>query len=173
MTRRKNLDITTLRDPSPFWFGEGPLFRLEEAYTFKLDVPPCMTGCKPTVYTIPAGYEFDKASIPRLFWGTLAYMPSGLSDVPALEHDFLCDLWHGGSDWLRGELGGALPEVPAARLIHLHFRRRLAAVGVRPRKVWAMGHAVAAFGPGGWAWPFLKLALLATAFTALWLWQRH
>ena len=64
-------------------------------------------------FTIPVGYEFDKASVPPFFWGfPFNYTPDGLCTVPALEHDFLCDLHAGGSDWLRVRLT-PLPAAPS------------------------------------------------------------
>lgn len=39
-----------------------------------------------TVIVIPAGFIFDGASIPRLFWVLLS--PTGLLFIPALIHDF-------------------------------------------------------------------------------------
>lgn len=166
------LRITPLRDAS-FGFGllprficrwvKGPLWRLDEDYTFTLAVPRCMATCQARTFTIPAGYEFDKASIPPVFWGPpLNYTPDGLSIVPALEHDFLCDLLAGGSDWLRIKLV-ELPESPPAWMVHRHFHLRLLQSSVRPTKAAAMGRAVALFGPQGKAWPWLKAATLLTA----------
>lgn len=147
-------DITCLRDPE-FGFGllpwaKGPMWQLEEDYTFRLykDIWPI-----DQVYTIPAGYQFDKASIPALFWGPpFNYTPDGLCVMPALEHDYLCDLLTGGSYWLVEHLGD-LPLAPPAWAVHCHFYRRLLQEGVRPRKAALMGRAVAAFGPQGWARP--------------------
>lgn len=39
-----------------------------------------------TVIVIPAGFEFDGASIPRIFWGVLS--PVGLLLIPGLIHDY-------------------------------------------------------------------------------------
>lgn len=160
--------ITALRDNS-LGYGflprglcrwvEGPLWCLDEDYTFTLAVPLCLTQCTPAIYTIPAGYEFDKASIPPLFWGPpLGYLPDGLCTLPALEHDYLCDLLTGGSDWLRSHLG-ELPPSPPAWMVHLHFRRRLHLAKVRYLKAEIMGRTVQAWGPQGWAWPWLYIAI--------------
>lgn len=138
------------------WWVRGPLWRLQEDYVFRLSGRRCMTVCPALTFRVPKGYEFDKASIPPLFWGTpFNYIPDGLCTVAALEHDFLCDLLTGGSAWLLDELG-ALPECPPARMIHEHFRLRLHECGVRAPKAEAMGRAVAALGPQGWAWPWVK-----------------
>ncbi len=139
-------DITPLRDASigfGLWpWSEGPLWRLEETWSF-----PLSTGGG--VFTIPQGYEFDKASVPPVLWGApFNYIPDGLCTVPALEHDFLCDLFHGGSTWLKAAMG-EIPAAPAAPLIHRHFYDRLVAWGVRPSKARTMYEGVRDFGPGG------------------------
>lgn len=142
--------IAPLRDPD-IGFGllpwaRGPMWRLDEDHHFHIAVP----GFDLFKYRIPSGYEFNKASIPALLWGPpWNYLPDGLCTVPALEHDFLCDLLEGGGWWLREQFGGALPNVPPARIVHEHFRLRLHAWGVRENKANAMGRAVAWFGPGG------------------------
>lgn len=144
----------------------GPLWRLQEDYVFTLAGKRCMTHCPVFTFRIPKGYEFDKASIPPLFWGTpFNYLPDGLCLMPALEHDFLCDLLTGGSDWLRNELA-VLPEAPPARMIHEHFRLRLHEWGVRRSKAEAMGRAVAALGPQGWAWSWVWLLILSLVIGA-------
>lgn len=148
-------DIEPIRDAGLGLFGQAPLFRLEAPWKFELAIGleqfhrlPLTMGLR---FTIPAGYEFDKASIPRVFWGPpLNYLPDGLCTVPALEHDFLCDLLTGGSEWLRKQYAeGKLPVAPPAWAVHEHFRRRLHEAGVRSTKAEAMGRAVAWFGPGG------------------------
>lgn len=142
-----------------FWrWVRGPLWRLEEDYVFTLAVPRCTASCGPCEFRIPAGYQFDKASIPPLLWGApFNYTPDGLCTVPALEHDFLCDLLTGGSPWLHHQLV-IPPSPPPAWMVHEHFRLRLREAGVRRGKVEAMGRAVAYFGPQGRAWPWLKAA---------------
>lgn len=160
------LRIRPIRDAS-FGFGflprflfwrwvRGPLWRLEEDHVFTLAVPPCTPFCSPCQFTIPSGYEFDKASIPPMFW-SFGYTPDGLCLNPALEHDFLCDILSSGSPWLKERLG-VLPKSPPAWMVHEHFRLRLHEVGLRYSKAEAMGRAVAYFGPQGRAWPWLKAA---------------
>ena len=58
-------------------------WRLEVAYTYHDDG---------TAITVPAGFEFDLSSVPRLFWSLIA--PFELSIVAPLVHDFLYR--HGG-----------------------------------------------------------------------------
>lgn len=152
--------ITPLRDASwgfGLWpWSKGPLWRLEERWEFAVEagaVAEAGAEAEPRVFVIPAGYEFDKASIPSVFWGPpFNYTPDGLCTVPALEHDFLCDLYHGGSGWLRLRLG-TLPAPPPVGDIHRHFHTQLIAWGVRASKAELMYAAVRNFGPGGRAWP--------------------
>ena len=131
-----------------FWpWSKGPRWRLEADHTFALRI--IQSHGEPVIYTIPAGYEFDKASVPPVLWGPpFNYTPDGVCTVPALEHDFLCDLLSGGSEWLRAKLG-TLPWCPPASDIHHHFHIRLHEEGMRPSKAEAMGQAVKKFGPGG------------------------
>jgi len=145
--------IIAIRDPDlgfGVWpWSKGPLFLLREDWTFQF-----WDGKEWHELTIPEGYEFDKASIPSVFWGApWDYLPDGLCTVPALEHDFLCDLNAGGSDWLKARLGGKLPLVPATEFVHKHLYWRLLAYGVRPRKAAAMWEVVRKFGPGSWVRP--------------------
>ena len=55
---------------------------------------------------IPAGFEFDGASIPRNFWGVLS--PTGLLLVPGLIHDYAYEhayLWQVHADNTRTKFG--------------------------------------------------------------------
>lgn len=183
---RRAPEMTPLRDASigfGLWpWSRGPLWRLEEAWSFSVVVSGSESGPGPgcgsggggggaplprsapgpgaaplppplrVVFTIPAGYEFDKASVPSFLWGfPFNYTPDGLCTVPALEHDFLCDLHRGGSAWLKGRLG-VVPPAPPPAVIHRHFYDRLLEWGVRPSKARAMWVAVRSVGPGGWVW---------------------
>lgn len=145
--------IVAIRDADwgfgiPFFFwAKGPLWKITREYVFAVEIDDFKR-----TYVIPSGYEFDKASIPPVFWGPpFNWPPDGLCTYPALEHDFLCDLLTGGSDWLRARLPIAplWREAPPAELVHRYFERRLFAEGVRPRKARWMGWAVRWFGPGG------------------------
>lgn len=141
--------MTALRD-SDLGFGlvpwaRGPMWRLDEEYRFCLEVDGVEAA---PAYCIPQGYEFNKASVPPLFW-SLGFTPDGLVTVPALEHDFLCDLLTGGSYWLRERLPAWLLQAPPAWAVHEHFERRCLEWGMRPSKARTMGLTVKLFGPGG------------------------
>jgi hypothetical protein len=76
-------DIIPIRDASigfGLWpWSKGPLFRLVEPWEFTVD-----SGGTRERFTIPSGYEFDKASVPPFFWGfPFNYTPDGLCTVPA------------------------------------------------------------------------------------------
>lgn len=139
--------IQPIRDPD-FGVGilpwaKGQLFRLRAPWPFSVNINGFAQS-----YVIPAGYEFDKASIPPVFW-FLGYLPDGLCTVPALVHDFLCDLYNGGSPWLTEALQGEVPPAPPVELIHLNFYNMLQAEKVKPRRAKVMYQAVRLFGPGG------------------------
>lgn len=138
----------------PQWFfgvwpwSHGPLFELGENWEFLFLDP---TGVRK--FVIPKGYQFDKASIPPLLWGfPFNYLPDGKCTVPALEHDFLCDLYLGGSPALF-DMMGYEPAPVHTTDIHKHFYNRLLDYGVRPSKARAMWEAVRKFGPGSWIRP--------------------
>jgi len=50
--------------------------------------------------TIPAGFVFDGASVPRVFWCALS--PTGILFIPSLIHDFG---YHNGFFWATSEDG--------------------------------------------------------------------
>ena len=55
---------------------------------------------------IPAGYIFNGASIPRIFWGILS--PTGILLIPALPHDFAYEygwVWMIGKDGVKEKFG--------------------------------------------------------------------
>ena len=63
--------------PSVTYLGDGR-WRLEEGYEHR-------DGN--TTITVPAGFEFDLSSVPRVFWSLIA--PFELSIAAPLLHDFL------------------------------------------------------------------------------------
>lgn len=136
----------------PFWPGsQGPCWQTQETHHFALAFDPTR------LFTIPAMYLYDKASVPMPFWGfPFYYTPDGTCSLGALEHDFLCDLLAGGSDWLREQFGGTLPDAPEPWEVHLHFRIRLYQCHTRFSKAETMGNMVAALGPRGWVWDCFK-----------------
>lgn len=139
-------DIEPIKD-ADFLFGiwpwsRGPMWELQEPWSFTVD-----NGGFKADYLIPEGYRFDKASVPSYFW-SFGFTPDGLCTVPALEHDYLCDVYSGGSEWLQQQLG-KMPESPPAQVIHRHFYDKLVVWGMRPAKARVMWEGVRNFGPGG------------------------
>ena len=106
----------------PCW--ELGKFQLAEPWHFMVERE--IAG--PVPFTVPEGYAWDGASIPRVFWRIVTpFSPKVIT--AALEHDWLCDQKPSSVDYLT-----------AAR----HFRSRLH-VG-RFRRA-AMYNAVRYFGP--------------------------
>ena len=134
-----SIDITesTLQPPVVTYVGPGNAWRLEEPYPFH-------DG--PTLITVPDGFLFDLASIPRIFWSLIA--PFELSITAPLLHDFL---YH-----FRGNppAGSVTPSrrysrVDADRL----FRRVMEIEGVPGWRRTLAYLAVRAFGWLGWRRP--------------------
>ncbi|MDJ0953266.1 MAG: DUF1353 domain-containing protein [Acidimicrobiia bacterium] len=69
---------STLAPPVVTYIGPGNVWRLEADY-------PYQDG--PTLITVPSGFLFDLASIPRVFWWLIS--PFELSVAAPLLHDFL------------------------------------------------------------------------------------
>lgn len=73
------VDLAESRLPPPvLTFIGGGRWRLEQSYEYR-------DG--DTVVSVPAGFEFDLSSVPRLFWFLIA--PFELSIAAPLLHDFL------------------------------------------------------------------------------------
>lgn len=141
--------IIPVRDAQPFaglWPWSKPAqWRLEEPWPIVVDSPDFKAN-----YTIPAGYLFDGQSVPGILHGfPFYYGPTGVGMRGGLEHDFLCDLFNGGSAWLKDKFGGMLPKAPPAPVIHAHYQKILLEDGQRPNKAKLSGLAVSMFGPGG------------------------
>lgn len=83
------------------------------------------------VITVPAGYDTDFASVPRLFWRILP--PHGPYVPAAVVHDWLCDL--------RGSTG-----IDSAAT-HAVFREAMEVLRVPAWKRHTMYQAVRWFGP--------------------------
>lgn len=138
--------LVPTRDADLFYglwpWAKGPRWALRDPWEFEVE------GFG--TFLIPKGYITNKASVPSLFWGfPFGYTPDGLCTIAALEHDFLCDLLLGGSEWLTSALGGKLPTAPSPTIIHHHFRSKLLAAGVRRWQAELFFRSVYYFGPGG------------------------
>jgi len=74
------IEVAASALPSPVvtYIGPGNVWRLEEDYSYQ--------DGDHTI-TVPAGFEFDLASIPRAFWWLIS--PFELSIAAPLLHDFL------------------------------------------------------------------------------------
>lgn len=109
-------------------------WRLERAYTYH-------DGA--TAITVPAGFEFDLSSVPRLFWPLIA--PFDLSIVAPLLHDFL---YRHGGDPAAGSIEP--PRTYERAEVDRMFRTIMEAEGVPAwRRVLAY-LAVRAFGGSAW-----------------------
>jgi len=99
-----------------------------------------------TRLTVPAGFRFDLASVPRLFWPLVA--PFELSIAAPLLHDFLYR--HAGAP----PPGAALPARRYARRdADRLFREVMAAEGVAAWRRYAAWAAARAFGAPSWGRP--------------------
>ena len=131
-----SIDISASRLPAPVvtYIGPGNRWRLEEAY-------PYQDG--PNLITVPEGFEFDLASIPRLFWWLIA--PFELSIAAPLLHDFL---YHHEGDLPPGSIEPprAYTRLQADRL----FRDIMQTEGVPAWRRTLAFLAVRAFGWLGW-----------------------
>jgi hypothetical protein len=143
--------ITPIRDAQPFaglWPWSKPAqWCLDEPYSFTVEAPEHDFYHS---YVIPVGYKFDGQSVPGILHGwPLYYGPAGVGMRAGLVHDFLCDLYSGGSEWLRERFGGMMPPVPPPAVIHETYKRIQLEDGQRPSKAKVTHAAVALFGPGG------------------------
>ncbi len=118
------------------------LYRLVETYSYEWD----NAGIRNRL-TIPAGFEFDGASAPRIIWTLTGIIPDGLIRAAALVHDFIYR--HGGrlpagvhqvlvnGEWVdaRGRWTRGQADKMFARLMreagYSKTRRRAAYLGVR------------------------------------------
>jgi hypothetical protein len=133
---KASIDITTSALPAPVvtHVGPGNVWRLEEEYSYQ-------DGG--SVITVPQGFRFDLASIPRAFWWLVS--PFELSIAAPLLHDFLYH--HKGEP----PAGSVVPPRAYSRLeADRLFRRVMEVEGVaRWRRAPAYA-AVRAFGWLGW-----------------------
>lgn len=116
----------TLPEAVVRWLGPGFRFRLEA---------PFAIAERGVEIRIPAGFIFDGASVPRLFW--LGISPTELGVVAPLVHDWL---------YRTGGQYGALSRGDADSIFLDHMK----AEGVSGWRRWAAYTAVRAFGRGSW-----------------------
>lgn len=83
-----------------------------------------------TLHTVPAGFEFDGASIPRAMWTLIGGPLDGNYVRSAALHDF-----------------GCIERKEPSRVVHDRFYRSMRAEGVRWLQARLMHAAVRAFGP--------------------------
>ena len=72
------VEASSLTPPVVTYIGPGNVWRLEEAYEYRDGE---------NLITVPEGFRFDLASIPRIFWFLIS--PFELSIAAPLVHDFL------------------------------------------------------------------------------------
>jgi Protein of unknown function (DUF1353) len=129
------VDVAESRLPAPvLTFIGGGRWRLEQAYAYRDGEH---------VVTVPAGFEFNLSSVPRLFWAVIA--PFELSITAPLLHDFLYR--YGG----RPPAGSVSPPRTYTRAeADAMFRRIMRAEGVSAwRRI--LGYAaVRLFGRSDW-----------------------
>lgn len=136
-------DVVPVRDPA-FLLGK-PTYEVRTRWEYE------WRGL--SIVALP-GYQFDGASVPRLFWALTGYTPYGVHVAAALAHDIACDLEgclrNGkllGSPVApkRGEVSAfaVISSVDAAEL----FYDLMLASGVRRSKALIMWLAVRWFGP--------------------------
>jgi hypothetical protein len=129
------VDVADSRLPPPvLTFVGGGRWRLEQAYDYRDGEH---------VVTVPAGFDFDLSSVPRLFWFLVA--PFELSIAAPLLHDFLYR--YGG----RPPPGSVQPPRTYSRAeADRMFREIMQAEGVSAwRRVLAYA-AVRVFGRSAW-----------------------
>jgi hypothetical protein len=129
------VDIAGSRLPPPLVTAPSiGRWRVEADYTY-------LDGA--TAITVPAGFEFDLSTIPRLFWPLIG--PFELSIVAPLMHDFLYA--HGG----RPPAGSVVPPRTYDRAeVDRMFREIMGAEGVPAWRRAVAYAAVRLFGGGAW-----------------------
>ena len=83
--KEREKQVTSLKQPNIIPVKEsGELYELAE--TFKIDIR--RFGGKKNL-TIPKGFRYDGASVPRWLWSITGLSRDGIHRVAALVHDFL------------------------------------------------------------------------------------
>lgn len=93
-------------------------------------VTPLVAVVAQELVTVPAGFTFDGASVPALFWALISHPMAPSSLRAACLHDW-----------------GCVTRYADSRTIHATFYAALLADGVAPLRAWLMGKAVAWCGP--------------------------
>jgi hypothetical protein len=125
---------SNLPPPVVTFTGPGNVWRLEQDYGYQ-------DGAN--LITVPAGFQFDLASIPRIFWGLIA--PFELSIVAPLLHDFL---YKNGGNPAVGTIEP--PRVYTRNEADQLFRRVMEIEGVPAWRRHPAYYAVRAFGGRAW-----------------------
>ena len=99
------------------------IYRLKESLEYVTSLIP-----DDPIIVVPAGYESDGASVPRVFWSF--FPPSGQYTKAAILHDWLCDT----------------RKIPSSTA-HAIFAEALQDLRVPRRVRWPMSWAVRLFGP--------------------------
>jgi hypothetical protein len=127
------VEIAASRLPPPVLTSlGGNHWRLEEDYKYR---------DRQTTITVPAGFEFDLSSVPRIFWVFMA--PFELSIAAPLLHDFL---YRSGGNPPAGSL--MPPRTYTRAEVDALFRVAMGQEGV---VVWRRVLAYAAVRAFGWA----------------------
>lgn len=122
----------TFLDPLEIEYIDGRSWRVTKAFDYLIEMGE---RCLIRPITVPAGFETDFASIPRVFWTILP--PTGKYGKAAVIHDYLY------------VIGGDLPpdkftKADADRI----FYDAMGVLGVSSFVRWVMWRAVSKFGKG-------------------------
>lgn len=145
--------IVPLKDPG--WIWGKPLYKVVREWEWEW---------RGILILARVGYQFDAASVPRIFWVPFGYTPDGLHRAPSLAHDIGCErkgMLITGAAIGRPEFQCVLLGDPTVRIGQSTFAGQLAAdevhelwhdllfavEGSRPRKSALMAWGVATFGP--------------------------
>ncbi len=128
------VEASSLPAPVVTYIGPGNRWRLEEAYEYQ-------DGAH--AITVPAGFIFDLASIPRVFWWLIS--PFELSIAAPLLHDFL---YANEGDPPEGSIDP--PRIYTRKEADLLFRTIMEIEGVPSWRRSTAYWAVRSFGWIGW-----------------------
>ncbi len=126
--------VSTLPPPILTYLVEEQCWRLEQSYRYQDDA---------YFITVPQGFKFDLASVPRVFWGLIS--PFDLSIVAPLVHDFL---YHHKGD--PPEEAVDPPRMYTRKASDVLFKRIMKQEGVWRWRRQLAYTAVRLFGGGSW-----------------------